>query len=216
MSRIDAEETYYFFTAVTKQATERRGRSMLNRWQGGIATVLTVLCTLCLVVLDLTDPAVRDWWAKHPFSNSTVTGLLVMAITVLVVNQVLNIRHVRNRAQATAAQAAIVMSQATRTTTAVLAASDGSGSRDAASEEARTYMSMLLVAAPILIDAAVPRQFLEQAQELGRELARSLGAAADYAPSSAASGPLARALDRMKKSSTPLFRTIGTHDHLPF
>lgn len=183
-------------------------RFMRNRWQGGIATVLTVLCTALLILLDLTDQVVRDWWTKHPFTNSTITGLLVMAITVLVVNQVLNMRHVKNRAQATAAQAAIVMSQATRTTTAVVAALDGAGSRDAATEETRTYMSMLLVAAPVLIDAAAPRLFLERAQELGRELARALGGESPRAGPPHGSGSLAGALDRLRETSTALIQSL--------
>ena len=183
---------------------------MLNRWQGGIATVLTVLCTVALVVLDLTDNVISGWWATHPFTNSTVTGLLVMAITVLVVNQVVNIRNVKNRAQATAAQAAIVMSQATRTTTAVVAALEGSGDRDAASDEARTYMSMLLVAAPVLIDADIPRQFLERAQDLGRELARTLTSTSDQGSTAGAPGTsVTSALDRLRATSTPLIQTFS-------
>jgi hypothetical protein len=42
----------------------------------------------------------------------------------------------------------------------------GSGDRDTASDEFRTYMIMLLVGAPVLIEATVSRNFLEQAQSL--------------------------------------------------
>ena len=39
-------------------------------------------------------------------------------------------------------------------------------------------MMMLLVGAPVLIDAIVSRNFLEQAQALGGEMARALAAMA--------------------------------------
>ena len=46
--------------------------------------------------------------------------------------------------------------------------------RAAASDEVRTYMTMLLIAAPILVDAKVPRTFSEQAQKLGAQLVQTL------------------------------------------
>ena len=52
-------------------------------------------------------------------------------------------------------------------------------------------MTMLLIAAPVLIETKIPRTFLEQAQRLGAELARSLAATA-------------KAPDEMSTSSTRL------------
>jgi hypothetical protein len=43
----------------------------------------------------------------------------------------------------------------------------GSGDRGDASDGFRTYMMMLLVSAPVLIDDSVARRFLEQAQYFG-------------------------------------------------
>ena len=40
----------------------------------------------------------------------------------------------------------------------------GPDDRDTAADELRTYMMMLLVAAPVLIDVRVSRSFLEQAR----------------------------------------------------
>ena len=77
------------------------------------------------------------------------------------------LRQIKDRARAVAAQAAILVNQAIRSTQAVSQALAGSGDRDAAGEEFRTYMMMLLVGAPVLIDAAVSQNFLEQAQTLG-------------------------------------------------
>ena len=116
----------------------------------------------------------RHWWSSHALTTDTVSGLLVLLITLLVVNQVVRRRQLRDRSQAVAAQAAIMMAQADRASSAVSSALDGSGDRSSASDEFRTYMMMLLVGAPVLIDGRLSRSFLEQAQRLGGEMARVL------------------------------------------
>ena len=148
---------------------------MLTRWYGVFAAVAVTLLTIVLVILELTDTGFRHWWQARPLTTDTVAGVLVVLVTVLVVNQVVTHRQIRDRSQAIAAQAAIVMAQAMRSAQAVTAALSGSGERDAASDEVRTYMIMLLVGAPVLIDASVSRDFLEQAQRLGGEMARATG-----------------------------------------
>jgi hypothetical protein len=166
----------------------RYGRGVLTRWQGGLAAIAVTLGTVTLVILDLADTGVRAWGASHAITTDTVAGLLVLLITVLVVDQVVSIRQLNDRARAIAAQAAIVVTQARRTTQAVSEAinpHDGRGDRDAAVDEFRTYMMMLLVAAPVLIDAKVSRDFLEQAQVLGAELAKALAATAKPADGAA-------------------------------
>ena len=50
----------------------------------------------------------------------------------------------------------------------------GSGDREVAFDEFRTYTMMLLAVAPVLIDAKMSRNFLEQAQELETEMAWAL------------------------------------------
>jgi hypothetical protein len=134
---------------------------------------VTVL-TLVLVVLDFTDDAFRGWFAARPFTTATAAGILVLGITVLVVDQVLRMRQLRERSRATAAQAEIVLVQATRATQAASDALNGCGDRATASDEIRTYLTMLLIAAPILIDAKTSRTFLEQAQQLGGQLVNIL------------------------------------------
>jgi hypothetical protein len=148
---------------------------MLTRWYGGFAAAAVTLLTIALVVLELTDQAYRDWWEARPLTTDTVAGVLVVLVTVLVVNQVVSRRQISDRAKAIAAQAAIVMGQALRTAQAVTAALAGTGDREAAADEVRTYMIMLLVGAPVLIDTPVSREFLEQAQHLGGEMARVAG-----------------------------------------
>ena len=100
------------------------------------------------------------------FTTDAIAGLLVVLITVLIVNQVLRLRQQRDRFRATAAHAALLLSQANRATRAVLACAT-SADRTAASDELRTYMIMLMIGAPILIDSKIPRALLEDAQRPG-------------------------------------------------
>jgi hypothetical protein len=185
---------------------------VLSRWQGGIAaTVVTVLATV-LVVLDINDAAMRRWWDGHALTTDTVSGLLVLMITLLVVDQVVSLRQINARARAVAAQAAIVMTQAIRASQAVdqaTAAGAGPDDRDTASDELRTYMMMLLVAAPVLIDVKVSRAFLEQAQHVAAVMARALGVRArSPKPGTLADKRLDDAVQQLRSASTPLLQVL--------
>lgn len=78
---------------------------MLKRWHGLLATVVVLTVTLGMVTLDVTDRGFRRWWTERALTAGTVAGLLVLLLTVLVVDQFLEFRQTRERAQATAAQA---------------------------------------------------------------------------------------------------------------
>jgi hypothetical protein len=186
---------------------------VLTRWQGGFAAVVVTLVTFGLVILDLTDSGFRNWWADHALTTDTVAGLLVLLVTVLVVDQVVSSRQVNDRARAVAAQAAIMVSQAARSSKAVSLALDGSGDRCAASDEVRTYMMMLLVGAPVLIDAKVSRNFLEEAQHLGGEMARTLTTMAKTPGKSAISGArLDSAAERLQAAPAPLLELLNPEE----
>jgi hypothetical protein len=180
------------------------------RLLGWPAAVLAMLITLALVVGELTDAGQRRWWAARPLTTDTVAGLLVLLITVLVVNQLLNRRQARQRGHAVAAQAAIVAAQATRSAGAVSSAIGGSGDRDAASDGFRTYMVMLLVGAPVLMDDPVARHFLEQAQYLGGVMAGAL-AAMDRSPDGAAvpGEALDDAVRQLQSAAAPLLQLLS-------
>jgi hypothetical protein len=145
-----------------------------TRLTGWATAVLAMLITVVLVVGELTDAGQRRWWAVHPLTTDTVAGLLVLLVTVLVVNQLLNRRQARQRGHAVAAQAAILVAEAVRSSGAVSSVINGSDDRAAASDGFRTYTMMLLIAAPVLMDDPVARHFLEQAQYLGGVMARAL------------------------------------------
>jgi hypothetical protein len=187
---------------------------------GWSAAVLAMLITLTLVAGELTNAGQRRWWAAHPLTTDTVAGLLVLLVTVLVVNQLLNRRQSRQRGHAVAAQAAIMVAQATRSAKAVSSVIDGSGDRGAASDGFRTYMLMLLIGAPVLIDDPVARCFLEQAQYLGGVMAGTLavidrstrGAAVPSDRTDGAAVPSDRlddAMQQLQDAAAPLLQLLN-------
>ena len=184
---------------------------MLTRWQNGYGAILVTLAGCVLVILDLTDGGFRRWWVAHPLTTDTVAGVLVLLLTVLVVNQVVRRRQLSDRSRAIAAQAAIMLGQASRSSRAVSAALDGSGDRGAATDEVRTYMVMLLVGAPVLIDATMSREFLEQAQHLGAEMLRALTAKAP-GPADPARARLDDATKRLQAAAAPLLALLNREE----
>jgi len=81
---------------------------VLSRWQGGLAAIVVTLLAAVLVVLDINDGAMRRWWDGHALTTDTVSGLLVLLITLLVVDQVVSLRQINDRARAVAAMMLLV------------------------------------------------------------------------------------------------------------
>jgi len=174
------------------------------------AAVVAMLFTLALVVGELTDSGQRRWWASHPLTTDTVAGLLVLLVTILVVNQLLNRRQAKQRGHAVAAQAAIMVAQATRSAKAVSSLIDGSGDRAAASDGLRTYMMMLLTGSPVLMGDPVALHFLEQAQYLGGVMTRTFGAI-DRAPqgTTVPRDRLDEAVKQAQSAAVPLLQLLS-------
>jgi WD40 repeat protein len=184
---------------------------VLSRWQGGLAALVVTLLAGVLVIGDISDGAMRRWWAGHALTTDTVSGLLVLLITLLVVDQVVRFRQLSDRARAIAAQAAIIMTQAVRASRLVsqsVAQGANEGDHDAAVDELRTYMMMLLVGAPVLIDAKVSRNFLEQAQAVGALMAHELGVAARSSGPAPSDARLDEAVRRLRAAATPLLAVL--------
>jgi hypothetical protein len=122
-------------------------------------------------------------------------------------------QHVRRDAQrsgAVAAQAAIVVAQASQSVGAISSVSGGSDDRNAASEDFRTYMMMLLISAPVFIGDAVGRHFLEQAQDLGGEMTRTVAlmkGSTDGAP--VPSDRLDDALKQLQSAAAPPLQPLS-------
>ena len=193
---------------------------MLTRLQGGCGAVIVTAVVAALLALDAEDRGFRGWWEARPLTTDLVAGVLVLLLTLLVVDQLLRQRQTRERSRATGAQAAILVAQATRTRDQVVSILEGSGDRESASEEFRTYMMMLLVVAPLLIEGPVSRQVLEQAQHLGGEMARALGALHESPDPAEARIRVDEAAAKLRIAATPLlqpleiarFTTMGTTD----
>jgi hypothetical protein len=182
---------------------------VVSRWLGGLIAIVVTALACVLVILDITDDALRRWWAGHAMTTDVVGGLLVLLITVLVVDQVVLLRQINDRSRTVAVQAGIMVSQASRTAQAISATVDSSGDRDAAAEEFRTYIMMLLAVAPVLIDAKMSRAFLEQAQRLGGVMARALNViSASTGQQDSVAGQLDAAVQALKSASTPLLANL--------
>lgn len=182
---------------------------MLQRWEAGVATAAVTAVAVVLVILDVVNHTVRRFWQTHALTADTVGGLMVLALTVLVVNQVLSRRQIASRSRVIAAQAGFVLGQARRCVQAVRSLQGAEGDRDAAINEARSYSLVLMVAAPVLIDSSVARAFLDQAQRLAGEMARIL-TQPELATSSLSddAGRLDEAVDHLRAAAGPLMSVL--------
>jgi hypothetical protein len=143
----------------------------------GAVTLTTIAVTpvlITLIVLDVADGGVRRWFDTHAFTSDVVTSILVLLITVLIVDRVLAARRQRDRALVIGAQAAIISRQARRTLDLVRESLTNPDRRETATDEMRTYMAMLLVSAPVLMEASTARAFLETAQRLAALMSHAL------------------------------------------
>lgn len=146
-----------------------RGRSLA--WSGAL-TVMVI--TAVLVILDVSVASVHRYWSRHSFTSSVVAGMLVLLLTVLIADRVVRMRELRDQSRAIAVQAAIIVYQAQRAADAIGGTSPSVQDEQAALDELRTYTQMLFTSAPVLIEAAAPRAFLEAAQRAAGELAQAM------------------------------------------
>jgi hypothetical protein len=182
-----------------------------REWTGAF-TVSVV--AVVLAALDILDGSVHRWWAEHAFTTTLVGGVLVLLVTVLIADRVVRARQLRDRSRAIAAQAAIVMSQAARTAQLATEMLEGTGERDTVADELRSYGTMLLISAPVLIDASLSRAFLEDAQRLAAEVARALHADRRGTAGDAERTRLDDAVAQMRKTSAPLLAILNPEQRL--
>ncbi len=188
---------------------------MLKRWLGwsggwrawtGALSVLVV--TGVLVALDLSVGSVHRYGSEHSFATSVLSGVLVLLLTVLIVDRVSRIRRLRDQSRAIAAQAAVVLAQAARAKDAATRSSASDDDRDEASGELRSYTQMLLISAPLLIDAKVSRTFLEAAQRVALQLSRAIRAT-DAKEAREAKTRLDRGVEQMREAAGPLLQALN-------
>jgi len=182
---------------------------MLSRWLGGLAATAVAVVACVLVILDVTDAGLRRWWDGHALTTDIIAGLLVLMITVLVVDQVVRLRQGNSRARAVAIQVAILRTQANIASRAVSQVLAGSGDREMAYEEFRTYTMMVLSVAPVLIDARTSRNILERAQDLDAAMAQALSVLATVpGQEKSLAARLDETLQALKSASTPLIQNL--------
>jgi hypothetical protein len=163
---------------------------------------------LALIALDLFDDGFNRWFDHHSFTTDAVSTLLGLAVTVLVIDRVAARRTLRQHSQVMAAQAAMVAGQALRANRALQAALDGTGERDAAGDELRTFMTMMMNAAPTLMDGPQTRQFLEESQKLAGEMAHALTVTRNAERTDELDARLTAAADRVRTAVQPLLQTL--------
>jgi hypothetical protein len=164
-------------------------------------------------LLELLDRGVRRFSSDHPLTADTVAGVLVVAITVVVVDQIIRYRQIQGQSRAIGAHAAIMLSQARGAVEATVAVRDQHGDRAAAGDAVRTYLLVLLVGAPVLIQEPRARRFLEQAQVLAAELGRILSPAdVDALPPSAFAGGLDEAVKQLREAAAPLLAALSAEE----
>jgi len=167
-----------------------------------------MVITGTLVVLEVTVESVRRYWSRHSFTSSVLAGVLVLLLTVLIVDRVIRIRQLKDQSRAVGAPAALIVAQASRAVDAVTRAALSAEDRDEASGELRTYTQMLLTSAPLLIDARVPRAFLEAAQHVAAELFRALHAADEEVEPTRTQ--LDYAVEQLRAAAAPLLKALSS------
>lgn len=165
-----------------------------------------------LVVLDLVDRGVRRFFDDSALTTDVVAGVLVLLFTILVVDQVMRRRALSARSKAIAAHVAIVLAQGMRTASVAKSVQSGTGEREAAMDEQRTYMLMLLVAAPVLIEVPQARRFLEDAQSLAGGIARILVPSLPAAYLRVLPTDLDGAVQDMRTSAAPLLAALTSSE----
>jgi hypothetical protein len=186
---------------------------VVHRRQAWTAIALVTALVLAVVLLELLDRGVRRFWSDHPLTADTVAGVLVVAITVVVVDQIIRYRQIQRQSRAIGAHAAIMLSQARGAIDATTALRDGHGDRVEANDAVRTYLLVLLVGAPVLIQEPRARRFLEQGQVLAAELGRIVSPVDVGAlPSSAFAGGLEEAMKQLREAAAPLLAGLSTEE----
>lgn len=160
------------------------------------------------VVTDLTTASVERWWNQHSIVAALVGSSLILAVTVLIVDEVTARRGIVERARVAAVQSVIVYGQALRTEEVLAASGVGAEGEDAAAE-VRTLAFMLLTAAPALFDDPAARHFMERAERFSASLLRVGLSRADHAVSDDDRKRLQEAKEELRVAIQPMLARLG-------
>lgn len=181
----------------------------LVRWMAAAVVALTLLG---LVAGDLWVAGFRAWWDRHSLTGSVVSSLLVLAVTGLIVDEVVARRQRRERAVSVAVQGLIVFGQASRAYHAIVSGDAEEPASHAAPEELRTLASMLLTASPSLFDDPAARHFLEQVERFSISMFRSLSVSSATGLSPSSRERLSVEMAQLRIAVEPLLGRIPPED----
>ena len=181
---------------------------MLERYREWTGAVTVMVITAALVVLDITDGPVHRYWAEHGFTSSVLSGVLVLLLTLLIVDRVIRMRQIKSQARAIAAQAAVILGQASRTVDAIARTPPSTEDHEEAYDELRTYTQMLFISAPLLIDAKLPRAFLETAQRVAGQMYRALRSG--KADGERTKTQLDASVKQLREAASPLLEVLNS------
>jgi hypothetical protein len=176
-----------------------------------VAAAVVTVALVALVACDLWITSVAHWWDRHSVTGSVVSSLLVLAVTALVVDEVVARRQRRERAASVAVQGLIVYGQARRACN-IIVARDPATSVGSASEELRALATMLLTAAPNLFDDPAARRFLEQVERFSVSMIRAASKASGAAISEEDRTRLDAELGLVQVTVEPLLERIPAQD----
>jgi len=174
-----------------------------------LAAAAVALTLFGLIASDLWIGGFRAWWDQHSLTASIVSSLLVLAVTGLIVDDVVARRQRRQRAVSVAVQGLIVFGQARRACGAILR-SDLDDARPSAVEELRSLAGMLLTASPSLFDDPLARQFLDQVERFSVAMFRA--SASSAAPNADDREGLTAEMSQLETTVEPLLARIPLKD----
>ncbi len=176
------------------------------------AAAAVALTLVVLIASDLWITGFRSWWDGHSLTGSIVSNLLVLAVTALIVDEVVARRQRRERAVSVAVQGLIVFGQARRACRAILGADRDEPGTSAAAGEVRTLASMLLTASPSLFDDPEARRFLEEVEHFSVSMLRAVAPSSATALSAHSRERLTSELAQLQTTVAPLLARIPHKD----
>jgi len=174
---------------------------------------------VALVVTDLGVAGIRAWWDRHSLTGSVVSNLLVVAVTALIVDEVVARRQRRQRAVSVAVQGLIVYGQTRRAYDGIsgagsepTTAGDSEEPHPGAREELRALAAMVLTASPNLFDDPEARRFLEEVERLSVSMVRAVSAPAGTAAPRNGPEAMTAQMAQVELSVRPLLARIPPAD----
>jgi hypothetical protein len=185
---------------------------LVNALLRRVMSAAVALTLFGLIASDLSIGGFRTWWDRHSLTGSIVSNLLVLAVTGLIVDEVVARRQRRERATSVAVQGLIVFGQARRACDAIISSDVDDPGRSAVADELRTLASMLVAASPSLFDDPEAHRFLEQVERFSVSMFRAARAFSESVSSANNRERLRAEMAQLKATVDPLLKRIPLQD----